>query len=102
MEFDIPKNRYGFISWWDIQLGNYGLLRPVASIQKKANDYVIQQNVCNTSAMHLRQTDMHLILPLKKRATAEGFERFVYNRPDDEKVFLMTDNPDAQKRFLEK
>lgn len=102
MEFDVPKNRFGFMTWWDIQMINYALLRPTANIQKKANDYIILHNICNTSAMHLRQTDMHSILPPKKRASIESFDRFISNRNDDEKLFLMTDNPDAQKRFLDK
>ena len=29
MEFNIPKNRHGFISWWDIQTKAYGRFFPV-------------------------------------------------------------------------
>jgi len=79
--------------------------------------------MCNGSAMHLRQTDMHKILPPKKRMPigimnsiestevtfltiefllfAESYHRFVSNRPDGERIFLMTDNPDGQRSFLE-
>ena len=41
MAFDIPKNRHGFISWWDIQTNAYGKLHPLPSIQRKANQYII-------------------------------------------------------------
>ena len=102
MTFDIPKNRYGFISWWDIQTNGYGKLHPVPYIQKRANDFIIKENICNASSMHLRQTDMYKILKPKRRASVESFDRFVDSRPSEEKIYLMTDNPESQRRFIDK
>ena len=52
--------------------------------------------------MHLRQTDMYKILPAKRRATIESFDRFISTRPDEEPIYFMTDNPASQRRFIEK
>ena len=45
---------------------------------------------------------MYKILPAKRRASLESFDRFISTRPDEEPIFLMTDNPVGQKRFIEK
>lgn len=52
--------------------------------------------------MHLRQTDMYKTLPAKRRATFQSFDKFVSTRPEEESIFLMTDNPASQMRFIEK
>lgn len=101
MEYDIPKRRYGYISWWEIQTINYGKIRPLPSVLNKANEFIIKHNMCNGSAMHLRQTDLHKILPPKKRMSMQSFHWFVSSRPETESIFLMTDNPEAQRNFLE-
>lgn len=56
--------------------------------------------------MHVRQTDLNQHLLKKsngrRKNTEETFVRFVESRPVDEKVFLLTDNPQTQEFFLNK
>jgi hypothetical protein len=44
---------------------------------------------------------MYNILPPKKRMAIETYHRFISNRPEGERIFLMTDNPDGQREFVE-
>jgi hypothetical protein len=86
MEFNIPKNRYGFISWWDIQTKNYAKFKPLQAIEKLAFRYIHENEICNASSMHLRQTDMNVILKPRQRASVESCDKFIWKRPDEEKV----------------
>lgn len=98
-ESEIPrKNR----NWVHCERASYDKFLPLKEIQDKVDDYVTKNNIENCSAMHLRQTDMHLVLNPRQRASLESYDRFLNTRPDDEKVFLMTDNPVGQKHHIDK
>lgn len=98
-ESEIPrKNRH----WAWCERTAYEKFQPLREIQVKVDDYVRKNNIENCSAMHLRQTDMHLVLNARQRASLESYDRFLNTRPDDEKVFLMTDNPVGQKHHIDK
>ena len=61
-------------------------------------------NICNSSAMHIRETDMkESVLKAsngRKRFSIQPYVHFVNSRPKGEKVFLLTDNPSTQNYFL--
>jgi hypothetical protein len=98
-ESEIPrKNKH----WAHCERASYEKFLPLKEIQDKVDDYVLKNNIENCSAMHLRQTDMHLVLNPRQRASLESYGRFLNTRPDDEKVFLMTDNPVGQKHHIDK
>lgn len=88
--------------WLMAERQAYRKFIPTREIQKKVGDYVLKHNIENCSAMHLRQTDMHLILKPAQRATLESYDRFIDTRPINENIYLMTDNPAGQKRHVDK
>ena len=96
MQFEIPKKgNY----WYKIQKDYYRKLKPVVGIVANATKFIRTHNICNASAMHLRQTDMALVLG--NRATGyEKMERFIKSRPSDEIIYFMTDNRQAQQHFM--
>lgn len=102
MENHVPKNRPGFIPWGKIELIQNGKITPLARIIKKANDYTIKNNICNCSSLHRRKTDLFELMSLKYRSHADHFYKFISTRPDDENIFLMTDNRKTQILFMEK
>ena len=98
MQFEIPKKgNY----WYNIQKDFYQKLLPIDSILVNATKFIRAHNICNASAMHLRQTDLALLLG--NRATGyEKMERFLKSRPLDEIIYFMTDNRQAQLLFMRK
>lgn len=103
---NIPKNRHGFPSWNEIEYNMHSRYYPRREIMYLAFNYVKQYNVCNASAMHIRSTDMALSIERKsggrKRQSLTSYIHFVESRPIDEPVFLLTDNPETQRFFLDK
>jgi len=100
MQNDIPKNKFGFPSWREIEYKMYSRYFPVQEIMRKVNEFVIRHNICNASAMHLRTTDLDRIMGERKRLNIKSFFKFVESRPTDEKIFILTDHPDIQKIFI--
>ena len=99
---EIPKNRHGFPSWREIEYNMYSKFFPVKEILQKVKAFVVQHGICNSSAMHLRTTDLDQVLGERKRLNLKAFVRFVEGRPHGEKVFVLTDHPDVQRFFLDK
>lgn len=53
--------------------------------------------------MHLRMTDLSQHLAKKRKVVnIKSYFDFVDSRPKDEPVYLLTDNPDSQRLFLDK
>lgn len=102
MQNEIPKNKHGFPSWREIEYKMYSKFFPVRDILQKVEAFVAQHCICNSSAMHLRTTDLDQVLGERKRLNLKAFVRFVESRPHGEKVFILTDHPDVQSFFLEK
>lgn len=75
---------------------------PTREILRTVDNFLFDKDVRNFSSMHLRQTDMHAVLSLKQRATDASYDRFIDTRPENEKMYLLSDNPFGQKRFLDK
>lgn len=98
----IPKNRFGQPSWAQIEYAMYAKYFPTREIMFKALAFVQQHQMCNASAMHIRETDMAASLSKggKKKASLAQFAQFVESRPAAEPVFLLTDNPTTQQHFL--
>lgn len=88
--------------WSKSELHIYREFLPTDEITTVVNDYIVQHVITNSSAMHLRQTDMYLHLNVRQRASYESYYKFVNTRPDDEKIFLMADNPTGQKKIIDK
>eukprot|EP01041_Mallomonas_annulata_P008383 gene8383-17288_t len=79
------------------------ILKPTNVIEKLVMDYVTANNICNTTAIHVRRTDF-LKHPVgsKNHTTDEDFFRFLDALPPEEKIFLITDNYETQKLFMAK
>jgi hypothetical protein len=101
---NIPKNRYGFPTWGEIENKMYSKFIPQPRITSIVNSYVQQYNICTSAAMHVRATDlqMHLIRDGKKPVSIIPYHRFVDHRPDAQAVYLLTDCPSTQAQLLEK
>ena len=70
---------------------------------QKVKAFVEKYNVCKAASMHLRLTDLEEEIKAKKKQhrgiNVEAYMNFVESH---EKVFLLTDNPDTQREFLDK
>lgn len=102
---NIPKSRFGAPSWGEIEYKMHSRYFPRREIMYQALMYIEHHNVCNISAMHIRQTDMALSVERKshgrRKISIHGYMRFVESLPVDEPVFLLTDNPETQQFFLQ-
>eukprot|EP01039_Chlorochromonas_danica_P008201 gene8201-9048_t len=102
---NIPRNRFGLPSWAEIEYRMHSRYRPVREVMYKALSFVERYNICSSSAMHIRETDLaqHLVRQSggRRRPSLQPFIHFVESRPLDEPVFLLTDNPITQDYFLQ-
>jgi hypothetical protein len=102
---NIPKARYGLPSWSDIEYNMHSRYFPTREIMWKALSFISKYDICNASAMHIRETDMsQAVLKSsggKKKFSIQAFINFVESRPNDEKIFLLTDNLQTQRYFLQ-
>jgi hypothetical protein len=96
----IPKNRFGFPSWTQIETQMYMKFNPTKVLMQKIKRYVQIHNICQASAMHIRLTDLNAVMPAKKRISVSNFYSFVEEQPSV--VFLITDDPFAQSHLIEK
>eukprot|EP01038_Epipyxis_sp_PR26KG_P008200 gene8200-11092_t len=99
LEYDVNlvvKRRF----WWNAQVSLYKKFILVKDVQRIVSVYVEENNICNSSSMHIRQTDMDVELKAKQRANINKCRYFVETRPLNESVYLMTDNPKTQSEFL--
>ena len=99
---NIPKSRHGFPTWNEIEYRMYSRYFAKPRIMQTVEAYVQQYNVCQSSAMHIRTTDMQKSLESKHRRTTnmEAYFHFVESRPPQEPVYLLTDSPQTQATFL--
>ena len=99
----IPKNRYGHPTWGQIEHNMYSKFIPTPRIKYMASEFIKKYDICNVAAMHLRLTDLEDQIKAKRKAhrgiNIEAYMEFVEKQ---EKVFLLTDNPDTQKLFMDK
>ena len=102
--FEIIMEDNGFkkYTWRGHETESYKNFIPTREILQNIDSFFIEKNVQNFSSMHLRQTDMHAILKPKQRLAEESYDRFIDTRPVSEKIYLLSDNPVGQKRFLDK
>lgn len=92
-------------TWHQEQRRMYGLFRPVNEVHNKVTHFVRKYGICNASAMHVRRTDLDThphVVDNENHTTDADFFNFVESRPANEPVFLMTDNPSTQFKFLRK
>jgi len=100
---NIPKNRFGQPSWGQIERNMYSRYWPSVRIMRVVTEFVERHNLCSGSAMHLRLTDMTTHLTKRKKyVNLNSYYDFVESRPAGEPIFLLTDNPESQKLFLDK
>jgi hypothetical protein len=90
----------------DIRRPYYDLLHPVYTIQQHINTF-LYHHTCqyNMSAVHVRHTDLELLLISwhDKPSTDEEFFAFIDERIlQHDKIFLMTDNRDTQSLYFKK
>jgi hypothetical protein len=74
---------YSFDEWHKIRRQLYQLLKPSHLIEVIYKTFIIEYNICNTSAIHIRKTD------LNTSSTDNDFYKFIDSRPIDEKVRIM-------------
>mmetsp|Transcript_1030 Transcript_1030/g.1141 ORF Transcript_1030/g.1141 Transcript_1030/m.1141 type:complete len:362 (+) Transcript_1030:270-1355(+) len=99
----IPKSRFGQPSWGAIEYNMYSRYAANREVMKKVTAFVRAHNICTSSAMHIRTTDLSTHLAKKnKGVNLNAYHSFVESRPVDEPVYLLTDNPETQKIFLDK
>ena len=100
---DIPKSRFGMPSWNEMEYRMYSRFVPTREVMDKANSYIKKYNICNSSSMHIRLTDLSTHLSKKKKhVNIQSYMDFVDSLGKDETVYLLTDNPNTQKLFLDK
>ena len=100
---NIPKSKFGHPSWSQIEYNMYSRYIPNREVMNKVEKYVKMNNMCNASAMHVRITDLAIHLQRKrKHISLESYFNYVESREIDEPVYLLTDNPETQKLFLDK
>jgi hypothetical protein len=102
MQNGIPKNRAGFPTWGTIEYNMYSRYFPVREVMSKVIAFVDLHNMCNSSAMHIRQTDLDGQMNERKRTNLNSYFKFVESRSVGEVVFLLCDSPDTQRLFLQK
>ena len=96
-----PRRNYRHFFWLrEIELRQR--LIPTRHVLEKARKYVREHNICNASAMHIRRSDMWIVLKSYQRTSYDRYFEWVANRPPHEPVYLMTDNPKTQQLFLHK
>ena len=99
----IPKNRFGFPSWGQIEHDMYRRFRPTAAVMAKVGSFVRTHDMCGCVAMHIRLTDLADDMRRKnKHVNVQSYLDYVDALPADSKVYLMTDNADTQRLFLDK
>jgi len=100
---NIPKAKFGHPSWTQIEYNMYSRYAPTREVMAKVTAFVRQHRMCEASAMHLRMTDLSQHLAKKRKVVnIKSYFDFVESRPKDEPVYLLTDNPDSQRLFLDK
>lgn len=99
----IPRNKFGQPNWGQIEYNMYSRFWPTQSIMQRVTDFVRRNKICDSSAMHIRLTDMSQHMK-KKRKTVnlQSYFDFVETLPANEAVYLLTDNAETQKVFLDK
>ena len=98
----IPKSKFGYPTWNQIHYQMYSKYYPTREVMLKASNFIERYNICNSSAMHLRTTDLDKIMPSRKKTNLQHYFKFVESRPIGEKVFLLTDDPKTQRMFIHK
>jgi hypothetical protein len=98
-EYDIPRRRRGHPTWGEIKLLMHGRFYPRRELMWKAIQFIKEHSVCNASAMHIRQTDLHTLIGRKKITAIYKYMEFVESRPIEEPIFLLTDNFETQQFF---
>jgi hypothetical protein len=99
---DIPKSRHGYPTWAEAERRMYSRYVPTREVMLKASKFVEKYQICNSSAMHMRTTDLDKIMSERKRTNFQSYFKFVESRPAEERVFLLTDDPKTQRIFLKK
>ena len=59
MEHDVPKNRRGYKSWWNIMLDGYGKLSPLPDIAIEVRRFVTQYRYSSNSSWHASNSSWH-------------------------------------------
>lgn len=101
----IPRSRFGQPSWHDIERSMYSRYRFSRELLFRAYGFIRKHDMCNMSAMHLRETDLSLHLQRQSGGRRKGVARESYMQfveSAEGAVFLMTDNPATQQFFLQK
>jgi hypothetical protein len=99
----IPRNRFGFPTWGQIEYDMYKKYKPTPAVMTKVTAFVKEYNICECTAMHIRLTDLAADMKKKnKQVNVQSYIDYVDSRPADEKIYLMTDNAETQQMFTEK
>ena len=78
--------------------------RPVQHLYDQIKLFVKYHSICNISGVHVRRTDLVTSLRSQNKShmltNDEVFYEFINKRPILEKVFLMTDNDETQRKYI--
>lgn len=113
---NIPKNRHGFPTWPQIEFNMYSRYLPLRRISHIVEKFVRRHNICNSTAMHIRTTDLERMVMKKKQKQRQGqgekqgslnndkfnlepYHQLVASLAVDQTVFLMTDRQVTERLY---
>lgn len=102
---EIPKARFGSLSWKQAERNMYNRFIPIDSIVQIVYQFVLRHNICQTVALLISARDIHKHAnhpKLKKRLSIDSYYHFVESTPPEQSVYLITDSPAVQLEFLNK
>jgi hypothetical protein len=86
--------------WWQQELLFWSQLKLVPELETRVANYVLTHNICNCSAVHVRRTDLDAILNHKVRYSMDALHAWIGRRPEQQPIFLLTDNASTQQTLL--
>lgn len=104
---NIPRNRHGFPTWTEIEYNMHAKYYPVREIMFSALQFVNKHDICNASAVHIRETDLSAQMSPKKRTPLQHYVNFIedtISNPaiENKNIFLLTDDPKIQSDLMTK
>jgi hypothetical protein len=96
MNFYVKKKFF-----FELQLLFYRLLQPTIEIETIISRYVVEHEVCNMTAVHVRRTDLWDTLSHRIRTAQDAYFYWVdIHTTENSSIYLLTDNPQTQKDFF--
>eukprot|EP01041_Mallomonas_annulata_P007721 gene7721-15800_t len=76
------------------------ILKPTSTIRKIFMDYILNHDICHSTAIHVRRTEyFENPSSLRNQTTDDDFFKFIDSLPQEEKIYLLTDNLKTQQLY---